>query len=59
MDKIIDWEQRRYEIALRMAAAIVSNPDEMKTVWRLKGEPTDIVAKLAVEYADAIIENLK
>ena len=59
MDKIIDWEQRRYEITLRMAAAILSNPEEMKTIWRLKGDPTDIVAQTAVAYAEAIIENLK
>lgn len=48
-DAIIDWEQRRYEIAKDVAAGLVSRPI-----------PTyDSVVNFAIETADKLIERLK
>ena len=48
--KEIDWEQRRYEIAKDALAALLSDP----TI----GVNTSY-SKVAVDYADALIEELK
>lgn len=50
----IDWEQRRYEISKAMIAAFMSNSD--KNVFAY---PKENQARDAVEYADALIEELK
>ena len=48
----IDWEQRRYEIAKDVLAARIARSDI--------GFPTpNVIAKRAIEYADALIEKLK
>lgn len=48
-DAIIDWEQRRYEIAKDVAAGLVSRPI-----------PTyDSVVNFAIKTADKLIERLK
>lgn len=47
----IDWEQRRYEIAKDMLTALLSNPT-------IRREYTPYL-KVAVDYADALIEELK
>lgn len=47
----IDWEQRRYEIAKDALAALLSNP-----TIRREYIP---YSKVAVDYADALIEELK
>lgn len=52
--KEIDWEQRRYEIAKDMLAAFLSN-----SCQNIYAGPPDLQAKDAVEYADALIEELK
>lgn len=45
----IDWEQRRYEIAKDALAALLINPTRVYTSY----------SKVAVDYADALIEELK
>lgn len=50
----IDWEQRRYEIAKDMIAAFMSN-----SCSNVFGGSRETQAKDAVEYADALIEELK
>lgn len=46
----IDWEQRRYEIAKDMLTALLSKPEIVLTA-------SDV--KVAIRYADALIEELK
>ena len=48
-NKVIDWEQRRYEIAKDVAAGLVSRPN--KTY--------DSVVNFAIKTADKLIERLK
>lgn len=48
----IDWEQRRYEIARDTLAALISNPNHC-------GKSYESEAKHAVEFADALIDELK
>lgn len=50
--KGIDWEQRRYEIAKDALAALLSNPT-------IGGVYASSYSKVAVDYADALIEELK
>lgn len=50
-EKEIDWEQRRYEIAKCALNALLSDKD-------LNPHP-DCMANKAVDYADALIEQLK
>lgn len=47
--KEIDWEQRRYEIAKDTLAALLINPTRVYTSY----------SKVAVDYADALIKELK
>lgn len=47
--KEIDWEQRRYEIAKDALASLLSNPTRVYASH----------SKVAVDYADALIEELK
>ena len=49
--KEINWEQRRYEIAKDALAALLSNP----TIGGVYAS----YSKVAVDYADALIEELK
>lgn len=49
--KGIDWEQRRYEIARCALTALLSNP----TIGGVYAS----YSKVAVDYADALIEELK
>lgn len=53
-EKHIDWEQRRYEISKAMIAAFMSNSDKNVFAYPKKNQARD-----AVEYADALIEELK
>lgn len=53
-DSVIDWEQRRYEISKAMIAAFMSNSDKNVFAYPKKNQARD-----AVEYADALIEELK
>ena len=50
----IDWEQRRYEIARDMMSAFLSNSTESVYSGTMATH-----AKLAVEFADALIDELK
>ena len=50
----IDWEQRRYEIARDMLAAIESNADP-----RMYQGTFIELSKQAIEFADALIAELK
>lgn len=52
--KSIDWEQRRYEIAKDMLAAIESNSNPQMFV----GNPDEQV-KWAIVFADELIKQLK
>lgn len=47
----VDWEQRRYEIARDALTALLSNP----TIGGVYAS----YSKVAVDYADALIEELK
>lgn len=57
----IDWEQRRYEIAKACMPKCLENA----TTVLMKGgalpfnAPAETVAKNAIKYADALIEELK
>ena len=53
--KVIDWEQRRYEIAKEISGyvyndAFVANDDYT---------PCELIARDAIKYADALINELK
>ena len=48
-NKVIDWEQRRYEIAKDVAAVLVSRPNQTY----------DSVVNFAIKTADKLIERLK
>lgn len=52
--KPIDWEQRRFEIAKEMLS--YSAPKYWHDIYSTKA---DEAASLAVEYADALIKELK
>ncbi len=58
----IDWEQRRYEIAKDMMAAIMNNPDIAAGV-ACEPEPREDIpatlAKLSLTFADALVGELK
>lgn len=58
----IDWEQRRYEVAKDMMAAIMNNPDIADGIAR-EPKPTEDVpvtlAKVALEFAEALVTELK
>jgi hypothetical protein len=58
----IDWEQRRYEIAKDMMAAIMNNPDIAAGV-ACEPEPREDIpatlAKLSLTFADALMAELK
>lgn len=58
----IDWEQRRYEIAKDMMAAIMNNPDIAAGV-ACEPEPREDIpatlAKLSLTFADALVDELK
>lgn len=50
----IDWEQRRYEIAKEILAAIISNPE-----FQFFGSGREDRVRIAVLYADTLIKELK
>ena len=47
----IDWEQRRYEIAKKHASGSKNNSSGIMSIKQ--------VARLAVDYADALIERIE
>lgn len=59
----IDWEQRRYEIAKEAMGAFIASPSYQYCVnnnyYETQHTAPNFVAKDAVEYADALIEELK
>lgn len=59
----INWEQRRYEIALHAMQGIIANSNEGDYRTESYGskykDPANKVASGAVYYADALIEELK
>lgn len=59
----IDWEQRRYEIALHVMQGIIANSHERDYRHESYGvtykEAAWKVASYAVAYADALIQRLK
>lgn len=57
-----DWEQRRYEIAKDMMAAIMNNPDITAGVAcepKLTEDVPVTLAKVARIFADALVSELK
>lgn len=52
----IDWEQRRYEVAKEMFAAMLANSRLSPIIFGLH---MDERARMAFEYADVFIEELK
>lgn len=54
----IDWEQRRYEIAKAAMQANLSNPEILQFITK-DGVPIERVVKCSIQYADAIIKELK
>lgn len=61
--EIIDWEQRRYEIAKDAMGAFIASPDYQLWVdnnyYESQHTAPNFVAEEAVKYADALIEELK
>lgn len=55
---VIDWEQRRYEIAKAAMQANLSNPEILQFITK-EGVPIERVVKCSIQYADALIEELK
>lgn len=55
-NKVIDWGQRRYEIAKDILPAIYSNDQPEEGEFYLSPEDA---ANLSVKYADALIKELK
>ena len=51
--KVIDWEQRRYEIAKDILAAQISDSKSAEN------NTEEVLAKCSVTYADALIKELK
>ena len=47
---VIDWEQRRYELAKDIIKAVIADD---------RGGNSDAIAKYAVNCADALIKRLK
>lgn len=60
---IIDWEQRRYEIAKSAMNAMLANPELLEVVtnkeYVVRPSCQERVAKVSVAYADALITELK
>lgn len=54
----IDWEQRRYEIAKAAMQANLSNPEILQFITK-DGVPIERVVKCSIQYADALIKELK
>lgn len=58
----IDWEQRRYEIAKDMMAAIMNNPDITAGVAcepKPQEDVTATLARVSLTFADALVAELK
>lgn len=59
---VVDWEQRRYEVAREAMSAILSNSGLVASVTA-EGEPRwgtkASVASVAVKFADILISELK
>lgn len=63
MSEKVNWEKARVDAAISAMTAMLASPELMKVVTN----PTNVVeksfenriAKLSVEYADALIEELK
>lgn len=62
-DNNIDWEQRRYEIAKSAMNAMLANPELLQVVtskeYVVGTFCQNRVAKVSVDYADALIAELK
>lgn len=62
-DKEVDWEQRRYEIAKSAMNAMLANPELLQVVtskeYVVGTFCQNRVAKVSVDYADALIAELK
>ena len=54
--KVIDWEQRRYEIANNVIGRILSVPYFLAAA---KGDPIESLVLVSVRIADALIDVLK
>lgn len=54
----IDWEQRRYELAKSAMQANLSNPEILQFITK-DGVPIERVAKCSIQYADALLKELK
>lgn len=58
----IDWEQRRYEIANNMMAAVISNPEVAEGLASGLEPGTELhtaIAKVSVAFAEALVAELK
>lgn len=55
----IDWEQRRYEIAKEVLPFIMKDKYYNKFTDRYVNYTKEEVAKIAITYSDALIEELK
>lgn len=55
-DKVIDWEQRRYEIANNVIGRILSVPYFLSAA---KDNPIESLVSVSVRIADALINELK
>ncbi len=58
----IDWEQRRYEIANNMMAAVISNPEVAEGLAKGIAPGMELhtaIAKVSVTFAEALVAELK
>lgn len=53
-NSVIDWEQRRYELAKAAMQGFCSNPHE-----QIMSVDSNIVAEWSIGFADSLIEKLK
>lgn len=62
-NSIIDWNQRRYEIAKEVLLALIDkdfgSSENIQSVSKETGTMYDFHSTLAVKYADALINKLK
>ena len=54
-NKVLDWEQRRYEIAKEISGYVYSNAFIANDDYT----PCELIARDAIKYADALINELK
>lgn len=60
-NSMIDWEQRRYELAKKFGSSIISSHsvEEINNSFIRNNYGYDVIADLSIKLADALIKKLK